>query len=310
MSTVYIRVGMAGPRPWCRAPVLEGLLASAALSRSSDWRGDAFRTIAVESAPLPPIGPTAVLAAAGAVRGVWACVATPVHLVAGMTQVTMPRDGCVQLRAEEAQALAADFNHVFKDAGVRLMVGYGATLLCVFDQAQRVFTRDPQDALECDVFAFQPTGVDAPRLRRLASEIEMWLFEHAVNRARASKGLAAVTGLWLWGGGGVLPSTPAVNGWTAGDDPLFSAFGPVAEWPSGGGSGVVVSTVQLGSTEWLDAERRWLAPAASELRSARLRHLTISAGEQRFDVRGGLKWRFWRRARPWWESIRVLHDEP
>jgi len=40
----------------------------------------------------------------------------------------------------------------------------------------------------------------SPALRRLGAEIEIWLHEHPVNRARSERGELPVTGLWLWGG--------------------------------------------------------------------------------------------------------------
>jgi hypothetical protein len=287
-----------------RAPQLEGLIVRASLSiRDTDWRDEAFRLIAVDPEPVPAIAPAALHAAAGMTAGAWVCVATPVHWVAGMTGVTMPQDGILQLSSGEAEALATDFNRVFRDAGVRLAVGCAATLFCVFDRALEVMACDPEAVLGHDVFSFQPTGTDAPRVRRLMSEMQIWLFDHEVNRARAAQ--APITGLWLWGGGMMLPAMPAVHGWTAGSDPLFAALSSQTEFPGEAGAGVVVCAAQPGSPEWLDVETRWLAPAVAALRSGRFQRLELSAGDRRFSVKRGVNWRFWRRPRPWWESFEM-----
>lgn len=304
MTTLYVRFPTSVLEPR-RAPLLERLLARASAPvRIDDWRADGFRAIAVSPEPMPPIAPTALCAAGNPAPGAWACIATPVHLTAGMTHVAMPKDGSLTLNDEEAASLAAEFNRVFADAGMRLWVGRDALLLCLFDDRLEVATRDPEEALgTSDVFEFQARGPDAPKLRRLASEMEMWLFDHSVNRARAARGQLPITGFWLWGGGARLQNMPAVKGWTAGQDPLFTAFGSIGDYPSAGGSGVLVCAEHPGSDAWSHVERRWLDPAFRALRSGRLAEIRLSAGAWRFDVSGGVNWRFWRRTRPWWEAF-------
>ncbi len=205
--------------------------------------------------------------------------------------------------------LAADFNRVFVGAGVRLSVGRAATLLCVFDRTLDVATRDPECATGRDVFGFQPAGADAPRLRRLMTEIEMWLYDHEVNRGRAALARQPVTGLWLWGGGAANSPEPTVRGWVAGRDPFFTAFGAESRFSPAAAPGVVVCRDYPGSSTWLDVESRWLAPAATGLHSGRIERLELSVAEQRFSVGGGRNWRFWRRPKPWWESVDMMDGE-
>ncbi len=265
MSTVYIRFTARAAGASQRTPVLERLLARASPARrGAAWRDEAFRVIAgseaipavasaalcgadtVEagSAAVPAVASTA-LYGPGA-RPAWVCVATPLHLVAGMKDVMLPEDGVLVLPSSEAAALASDFTHVFGDGGTRLVTGRDGVLLCVFERPLEVETRDPDDMLGSDVFGFQAGGADAPRLRGLMSEVEMWLFDHAVNRARAARGMAAVSSLWLWGGGPVLAALPRVHGWTAGRDPLFSAFGDSPRFP---GAESPVAAASAGASE-------------------------------------------------------------
>jgi hypothetical protein len=322
LSIVHIRFSAANRGDSQRAPVLERLLAQATVSLGGpDWRAEAFRALAGPLASPPAVGAAALLAASASsemslspgesppgalapTAGAWVCVATPVHLVAGMSNVTLSSDGILSLDAGEADALAADFNRVFGGAEVRLLVGRGGILLCVFDQALEVTTQDPQDAVGHDVFAFQACGRDAPRLRRFMSECDMWLFEHEVNRRRATRAAPPLTGLWLWGGGPVLAALPSIHGWTAGRDPLFAAFGDTREYPRTPGTGVVVSVDAPGTTNWPEFESRWLAPAMAHLQSGGIETLELSVGEHRVRVRKGWRWRFWQRPRPWWETLR------
>ncbi len=338
MSTVYIRFTarrLDSPR---RAPLLERLIARASTpTQGADWRFEAFGVIAPVGTPMPPVAAMALHAASGrnvgsspdaaaqavtgaatqavtdaaaqAAPGAWVCVATPVHLLAGMSSVSLPEDGIVELSADDARLLAVDFNRVFAGAGVGLSVGRAATLLCVFDRTLDVAARDPEGAMGRDVFEFQPVGSDAPRLRRLMTEIEMWLYDHKVNRERAALGRQPVTGLWLWGGGTTNSQMPTVHGWVAGRDPFFAAFGAQMRFPPEASSGVVVCSDYPGSSTWLDTESRWLAPVASGLHSGRIERLELSVAERRFTVTRGRNWRFWRRPKPWWESLFMMDGE-
>lgn len=244
-----------------------------------------------------------------AAAGAWVCVATPVHLSAGMAHVTFPADGVLQLEPAEAASLTADFNTVFEGAGVRLVAGLAGALLCVFDRPLDVVTHDPEAAMGHDVFGFQPSGGDAPRLRRLTSEIEMWLFEHAVNRRRTERGLLPLTGLWFWGGGPVGANALALPIWAAGQDIFFAAFGAASEWAGESGSGVVVLSDCPGSATWPEVERRWLQPAVAELRAGRLGQIHVSAGGRRFTITRGPSLRFWQRTRPWWDYFDTRDGE-
>jgi hypothetical protein len=309
LSTIYFRFAARNTGTLQRSPLLERMIARACAAVCvADWRAEAFRAIA--AVPLPPIAAIALRAASlNAQSGTWVCLATPVHFVAGMNNLTLSEGGILDLDQTEAEALAADFNRVFGDPGMRLVVGRAAELLCVFDQALDVAARDPKDVVGSDVFSFQPAGTDAPRLRQLMSEMEMWLFGHEVNRLRAARSLLPITGLWLWGGGATLSAMPIVNGWTAGRDPLFAAFGDVKKFPSGTGGGVVVCQDHPGSTGWHDVETGWLAPAMAAVQSGRIERLVLSSRDRRFNVEKGINWRVWRRPLPWWESFEMEGGE-
>jgi hypothetical protein len=303
LSTVYIRFVVGGSPPQQRSPPIERLIARASMSsRVANWRAEAFGLVA-PGVPMPPVAVMALQGSADTVRtppGAWVCVATPVHLSAGMTHVIFPMDGILQLELADAAALAAGFNTVFDGAGMRLVVGRAASLIFVFDHAMDVVTCDPEAAVGQDVFGFQPAGAGAPPLRKLMSEIEMWLFDHPVNRQRTARALPPITGLWLWGGGVVDANIPALPVWAAGQDVFFGAFGDASRDT---GSGVVILDDCPGSSTWPEVEQRWLRPAVAELRAGRIGHIHLSAAQRRFTITRALNWRFWRRARPWWQSF-------
>ncbi len=175
---------------------------------------------------MPAVAAAALCADGGAVSGAWVCVATPVHYEAEISSVRLTADGVLSLTQDSATALAADFNRIWKGSGIRMTASGSAQLFCSFDRPHDVVTRDPQDLLGRRIEEFLPAGADAARLSLLMSEMEMWLFDHEVNRARAALNLPAISGLWLWGGGAPVAALPNLVGWTAGDDLFFSAFEP------------------------------------------------------------------------------------
>ena len=312
MSSQYFRFLCRSAEPR-RSAFLEQLLARAdGGALVSDWRADAFRVIAPQ-ALWPGVAPAALCADGAAVDAAavdaaavdaaaagaaWVCLATPVHYVADMTSVSMPQSGILSLKQADAETLALDFNRVWNGSGIRLAAGASARLYGIFDQTLNVMTRDPEDVLERHIEEYLPAGADAPRLRQLMSEIEMWLFEHEVNSTRAHDGVPRVSGLWLWGGGAPLASLPRVQGWAAGDDVFFSAFKGEES-----GSGVIVAPQAPGEGGWHDIESRWLKPAVAQLRAGRLSRLDVSAGGRCVTLSPRAVRRFWRRRKPWWESF-------
>jgi hypothetical protein len=217
----------------------------------------------------------------------------------------------LSLSPAEARALAGDFERVWQDAGIRLLAGSGGALYCVTDRPMPAITRDPQQIQDQHIEHHLPAGAAAPHLRRLMSEIEMWLFEHPLNRARIADAASVVSALWLWGCGALVSSLPPVDGWAVGDDPFFKAFAarPDTAGAADGsdepapGSGVAVIGATPGTAEWGDIESRWLERSVADLRLGRIARLELSAAERTFIVSARWRRRFWRRPRPWWECF-------
>jgi hypothetical protein len=301
--THYFRLTHRGEDSRHRCRLLERLLARAAApERISNWRVDAFRVIAPAGA-FPGVGAAALCAAGGTADGS-VFMATPVHYVAEMNNVRLASDGILRLSSAEALTLCDDFNRVWAGAGNRLTAGASGELFCVIDGSIAAATKDPEDALGLHIADYLPSaGADAPRLRQLMSEIEMWLFEHPVNLARRASAAPDVSGLWLWGGGPGLKCLPPIEGWTAGDDPLFKAWAARPESQSGAPApAVIVIGAAPGTVEWQHAESRWLLPSAADLDAGRIARLQLSAGNRCYSVGRRRRWRFLRR-RPWWESF-------
>ncbi len=299
MSSQYFRFAVRGPSEPHRSRLLEQLVArSSPAVAVSDWRADAFRVISPQSTCVPAVAAVALCADRGPVDAAWVCLASPILYVAEISNVRMSDQGILTLAPGDAETLALHFNREWNDAGVRMSCGRAGRLYCLFDRVLEVSMRDPHDVLDQRIEEFLPTGADAPRVRRLMSEIEMWLFTHALNSGRTAQGKSPISGLWLWGGGVPLAALPKVQGWVAGEDVFFDALS--GEKSAGG---VIIAPQIPGSDEWREAESRWLKPAVAQLRSGRLSQLHLSAAGRCYSVTRGQVLRFWRRARPWWESF-------
>jgi len=297
VSAQYFRFSARTPPDPRRCLLLEQLLARADASvSSSDWRVDAFRVIAPQATTMPAVAAAALFADRGVMEAAWVCIAAPVHYLAEMNNVRLAPEGMPTLRPDEAEALALDFNRVWSDSGTRLLAGRSAVLYCILDRALQVTTRDPEDVIGRHIEEYLPVGGGAPVLKQLMSEIEMWLFEHPVNGARAAQGLKPITGLWLWGGGTAITSLPTIQGFCAGVDVFFNAFARQAA-----GGGVIVMPDAPGSDAWHEAESRWLKPAVAQLREGVISRLDVSAGARGWSVSARASLRFWRRRKPWWE---------
>ena len=314
MSIVYVRFppegqggdGHEGDR-WQgrqRAPLLERLLARAdGQAVVTDWRVDASRCVTGAADAPPAPGAAALYAQAGRVAAPWVCMATPVSYVAAMTTVRLPPDGCLRLSGVDARRLAADFNRVFVAGGQRLFAADDGSLCCSFDARLTVETRDPVTVQGGEIGSSLPAGPDGARLRGLMSEIEMWLYEHALNAQRTARGELPISALWLWGGGETLAELAPLPAWLAGRDPLFSAWSTRRVSAPEPGSGIVLLETAPGGEGWAAAEALWLAPALDALAEGRIASLELSAGARRYSLGARWRWRWWRRSRPWWESL-------
>ena len=318
-----------------RLPRLEEWLSRGEIERESGgwrhWLQRASRDNALRSAPPASIAAAAVPEVVGA-QSVW--LASPVHWVAGLDTVRLHPEGLLMLGVEEQRALARDFSQVFAGSNWSLHPTGRRELLLAGGSAQdpgAVRTHDPRPWLGADPRAGLPAGAGAAEMRRLGTEIEMWLHEHPVNLARQAQGKLSVSALWIWGGGaapmapGQVDAREQSGGAVAWADDLFvdglARLGHFAakalppRWPptlpipraSGAdvlavvGRGAPPDAAALGSLE-----QDWIAPAFQTWRSGGVHEATLLAGELAVNLRRSPFRRLWRglgRVRPWWENL-------
>jgi hypothetical protein len=116
----------------------------------------------------------------------FAWIATPMHLIAGMTSVHVDRRSILRL------------DRVFHDSGFHLQPLEAGDFLMLGPQMSRAETKEPARAVGASMSEHAGSN---PALRKLGVELEMWLHDHPINDSRRRRGELPVTGLWLWGGG-------------------------------------------------------------------------------------------------------------
>jgi hypothetical protein len=256
-------------------------------------------------------------------------LATPVHFVAGLDTIRLHPAGLLRLAADEQQQLAADFATVFAGSGWQLTAGRRRELLLRGPRSEQVQAGDPARWLGSDPSAGLPSGPGAAPLRRLGSELEMWLHEHAVNRAREARGELPASGLWLWGGGAPLAQAPAASASGArlhGEDLLLDGLARLLGQPppalprdlaalragAGAGGSAAESVVVLAAGVTPDLpllqsfEQGWFAPAWQQWRTGQWQSLRLVCGAQAFEARRTSLPAFWRSLRtpqPWWQVL-------
>lgn len=319
--------GTRSPRP--RLPLLEKWLSrSERIVLDADWRG----WLAAHAAP-GPLAQFSLAAIVGAAfrdasspkpetTGYW--LATPVHFFAGLDTVQLHPSGLLRLSDGEQRALVKDFARVFSDSPWRLE-SLGQRELLLSGPPLDADGADPGSFLGADPSAGFPRGERAGIVRRLGSEMEMWLHEHPINQARVQDGLLPVTTFWLWGAQAPdLPrgDVPLIEPQLFGADvyaqalwrlqrrsvgELSAASQLINAVPIGFASDSVLLYPSLGETGMIDRltqlEQDWLPGAWRALRHGQVSVLRLIAGARLYSLSRLSLMRVWRAGGPWWEQL-------
>jgi hypothetical protein len=260
-----------------------------------------------------------------------AWLASPVRLEARLDHVRLHDRGMLRLDAGERAACCAEFAAVFGPQYALHDIGERAFLLTGIGPTSAV-SRDPARLLGADIAAALPRGGDHAQLRRLGSEIEMWLHDAALNESRERAHQPRVSALWLWGGGSEQaveePGGADIRGtrgavYFLGGDPFLVAMAqafeninqravriaPAPQSFSALDSEAEHAFVELAPMsgpldEALDLlDEKWFAAARHALAGGALSRLEIVVNDRCFLVTRSARLRFWRRKTGWLENL-------
>ncbi|HEY6482365.1 MAG TPA: hypothetical protein VIY54_02455 [Steroidobacteraceae bacterium] len=284
-----------------------------------------FAAATVAARPVLPIA--AQSAADRAVNAsVW--LAEPVHLLTGLTSLHLERRALLRLAPDELAALASDFRTVFEGGAYELLPLATGNFLLLGPQVTQMTTAEPARCFGADISAGMPHGPEAGPLRRLSTEVQMWLHDHAINRARSACGEPPVNALWFWGEGAVsaVPAAQAAFVLAAGTlafgcdaflAGLYARTGAevltlpaqldgVFSYPRAQRAVLVLDVGQVlrSNSQWTlgDAlaqiDLRFIAPAVQSLRAGRLRTLIVIANDWQLSLTARDRLKRWRRRLP------------
>ncbi len=203
-------------------PALEKILArgnagTTPVQNLEDWLCTAFGTRSI--AP--------VCAAADGVEvgaGYWLC-ADPVGLQLQRAEILVLPD--VLPDRDEADALCAGLNEHFDGTGLHFVAPHPQRWYVQLATEPQLTTSPLRQVAWSDAKLHQPRGADALRWQRIATEVQMLLYAHPVNREREVRGQLLVNNLWFWGGGRAANLNTDVDT-IGGDSGLAGAFAHVA----------------------------------------------------------------------------------
>ncbi len=210
--------------PIPRAPGLQRLLSRAVQARLP--RGDLdfiLLHLFGMTAPDPkhaPVAPITYLADGGEPANAWVLRADPVYLRADRDRVLLFDARVLNLTAEEAEALADEFNRYFAERRWRLEPRNPQRWYLKFAADPGLRAQPLSCVVGRDIYGVMPTDGEGLAWRSMLNEVQMLFHGSPVNEDRERRGLLPVKGLWFWGGGH-LPK-PQGEGWTAvyGEHPL------------------------------------------------------------------------------------------
>ncbi|RPH44972.1 MAG: hypothetical protein EHM87_08195 [Burkholderiales bacterium] len=136
----------------------------------------------------------------------------PVHLHVGRDHLVLTDPGALALDEDDARALADSIAPLFVAEGLALEVpGPTRWYLRELDPARplRLVTRPLAGAIGRNIDAWQPTGDDVRRWRRLVNEVQMTWHAHPLNARREFARQPTVNSLWIEGR--VPPATPGAR---------------------------------------------------------------------------------------------------
>jgi hypothetical protein len=327
-------IALPGPPSWRNAtsapdalpalPALTRLLARGRrLAAANDWRGGVLDALCGAGAggAIPHVA-VAARAVPVAPLDTALCFAAPLHAVAGISRVHLPPGGWLRVSAAEAAQWTDAFNHEFAGPDLRLHAAAGGWLLAA-SFAHGARDAAPEDLLG-EPLARAPAQDLAERaIRRLGAETEIWLKDHALNRAREARGLLPINSLWFWGGARMMELPPPLHrlravqvageadAWLAGLAAHCAVpLGNAAIWPPTAASTdtlLVLAPPREGSTieHWQQLETRWFVPAEAALRRGELRSLRLQIGPSAWRLPATDPLRWLRRARPWHQLVRA-----
>ena len=137
----------------------------------------------------------------------WAVI-TPCHWSLQTNHIVLPDPALLQVQEDESRALLAAMQPYFAEDGITLRYERPDRWLAQGAVFRNLPTASPDRAIGRNIHDWLPQTPEGKNLRRLQNEMQMLLYTHPVNDARAARRQDAVNAFWI-SGTGALPSGAA-----------------------------------------------------------------------------------------------------
>jgi hypothetical protein len=156
---------------------------------------------------------TALTPALSRAAGEGVAIATPLHASLGLTDLTPLDPSQLQLSEADSRALCEACDAHLREDGLRLEYVSVNEWRIVTDREIKVLAERPDWIIGEPMRPNLPRGDDGRLVERWMNELQMLLFNHPVNTARAEQRLPPVNAVWLWGFDGLASAlSDAVDG--------------------------------------------------------------------------------------------------
>jgi hypothetical protein len=149
----------------------------------------------------------------GAAQG-WAWI-TPCHWAMGREHATLSDPAALALTEGESRALLAAMQPYFETDGITLHYAAPGRWLAEGEVFRSLPTASLDRVLGRNVDTWLPPAANARDLRRLQNEMQMLLYTHPLNDARAARRQLPVNSIWISGTGALpdaaLPTLPDIS---------------------------------------------------------------------------------------------------
>jgi hypothetical protein len=132
--------------------------------------------------------------------GSWGFI-TPCHWQIATNHITMSGQTLPDFSGAESRALMAAMQPYFEEDGIELRYEHPMLWLAQGEIFDGLATASLDRVAGRNVEHWMPRSAQAAPLRRLQNEMQMLLYTHPVNDARAARGVLPVNSFWLSGTG-------------------------------------------------------------------------------------------------------------
>ena len=140
----------------------------------------------------------------GSAAGAWGFI-TPCHWQVGTNHIAMSGQALPDFSEAESRTLMAAMQPYFEEDGIALQFDSANRWLACGEVFRHLPTASLDRVVGRNVEHWMPRSAQAAPLRRLQNEMQMLLYTHPVNDARAARGVLPVNSFWL-SGTGALPA--------------------------------------------------------------------------------------------------------